>query len=336
MPATRRAFLQATIGMALATRGDRGALAAAAPGVRVGCLVRDEGAPGVRGLHLGAEDAADAARRLDRVFDVREVATDADAERLARDRATVALVGVGDGDDRGVVAAAARHGRPFLGIADAPTGATNAFAVAPPDGAYLDAVVRWVGRERPRARWLVVVTEADDIAWRKRALGAAQSRGATSVAEAVVPRDALRAADVLLIGARAAASPAIAAAIAAVPDALVVVPSGDVAPSTLPRRSARATLWHESLTRDGAAELNERFTRRFGCAMTGRDWAAWMAVSILWEAVARQGNVASTRLLGHADRFEGHKGRPLVFDARRHLVQPLYVVAGGRVVLVAG
>jgi len=336
VPPTRRAFLQATIGIAVGTRGDRGGLAPGGAGVRIGCLVRDPDAPGVRGLRLGAEEAAHAARRRDRVLDVREVASDAAAERLARDGATVALVGPGDGDDHGVVAAAARHGRAFLGIADAPTGAANAFAMAPPAGGYLDAVVRWVARERPWGRWVVVVTDADDAAWRSRARAAAESERTASVAEAVVPRDGVRGADVLLIGARAAASPAIADAIAAVPDAAVVLPSGDVTPSALRRRSVRAMLWHESLTDDGAAELNARFTRRFGCAMTGRDWSGWMAFKILWEAVARHGTGAPTALLARGDRFDGHKGRTLAFDAGRRLVQPVYVVAGDRVVRVAG
>jgi ABC-type branched-subunit amino acid transport system substrate-binding protein len=96
---------------------------------------------------------------------------------------------------------------------------------------------------------------------------------------------------------------------------------------------AGALLWHASLSRYGAAQLNERWRRRFDRQMTGPAWAGWMALKLLWESALRAdaGDAAALarRLASPDARFDGHKGRPLAFDARTHqLVQPVYVPSG--------
>ena len=90
-------------------------------------------------------------------------------------------------------------------------------------------------------------------------------------------------------------------------------------------------LWHPDLFRYGAAQLNERFEKRFDAAMTGPAWAGWMAVKVLWEASIRSRSAAAEDLSSYlADperRFDGHKGWPLSFhEETRQLRQPLYLV----------
>jgi hypothetical protein len=87
--------------------------------------------------------------------------------------------------------------------------------------------------------------------------------------------------------------------------------------------------WHPALERFGAAQLNERYRKRFGTDMDERAWAGWMSVKVLLDAALRTGTsdrcTLERFLLGAAGRFDGHKGVPLFFDPEtRELVQPLY------------
>lgn len=89
------------------------------------------------------------------------------------------------------------------------------------------------------------------------------------------------------------------------------------------------TMWHAGLTRYGAGQLNERFRRRFGEPPGPDEWAAWMAVKVLWESALRTGSTDSRELaaflVDQNATFDGHKGQPLRFDPRYHqLQQPLF------------
>lgn len=91
--------------------------------------------------------------------------------------------------------------------------------------------------------------------------------------------------------------------------------------------------WHPSLKRFGAEQLNQRYRERFGKPMEPLAWTSWMAVKAAAEAALRGAKTPadlSRRLttLG----FDGHKGIKLRFGPDHRLRQPLYVVAGGRVV----
>lgn len=91
------------------------------------------------------------------------------------------------------------------------------------------------------------------------------------------------------------------------------------------------TLWHPSLTRYGAAQLNDRYQARFKVPMNGSAWAGWMSVKVSWEAAMRAlvpGSKAIAAQLAKADsHFDGHKGAPLSFRTWDHqLRQPLYSV----------
>ena len=92
---------------------------------------------------------------------------------------------------------------------------------------------------------------------------------------------------------------------------------------------ARVVDWHPSLSRFGAEQLNHRYETRFGSPMDETAWVSWMAVMIAAEVALRNpGAELSSRL--ERLRFDGHKGARLRFRDRR-LVQPLYVVAGDKV-----
>lgn len=97
---------------------------------------------------------------------------------------------------------------------------------------------------------------------------------------------------------------------------------------------AGAVLWHPSLVRYGARQLNQRFEEAFDRPMDGPAWASWFAVKVLWEAATRMRTTDASSLIRYLERdrarFDGHKGRALTFGARDHqLEQPLYVFHGG-------
>jgi hypothetical protein len=111
-----------------------------------------------------------------------------------------------------------------------------------------------------------------------------------------------------------------------------------IQPTALASPNARAELWHASLTRFGAEQLNQRYTRRFGRRMDSDAWAGWFAVKVLAEATLRAHPTTAAALAAAltdtSARYDGHKGAPLYFDASSGaLHQPLYAVvpdsAGG-------
>ena len=91
--------------------------------------------------------------------------------------------------------------------------------------------------------------------------------------------------------------------------------------------------WHAGFRRYGASELNERYEKTFGQAMTPDAWHGWVAVKAIVEAALRSDDVCEelTRL-----RFDGHKGRALRFDAKTRILlhPPLIVrVQGGKEII---
>lgn len=103
-----------------------------------------------------------------------------------------------------------------------------------------------------------------------------------------------------------------------------------VFPPTTELKSAE--LWHPSLERFGALELNDRFRSRWKTGMTSAAWAAWVAVKILSEASLRKQSVEPFLILDYitTSEFDGHKGWPLTFRAEDHFLrQPIYMVSAG-------
>jgi ABC-type branched-subunit amino acid transport system substrate-binding protein len=95
--------------------------------------------------------------------------------------------------------------------------------------------------------------------------------------------------------------------------------------------------WHPSLQRFGAEQLNQRYLERFGSPMEPLAWTSWAAVKAAAEAALRGAGVSEQAPADLSRRlatlgFDGHKGARLRFRPDdHHLQQPLYVVAGGRV-----
>jgi hypothetical protein len=94
-------------------------------------------------------------------------------------------------------------------------------------------------------------------------------------------------------------------------------------------RYAGLVAWDPALERFGAAQLNERYRKRFRDEMDENAWAGWMSIKILVDAALRKGTkdpcALERFLVGAEARFDGHKGVPLFFDPRtRELVQPLF------------
>jgi ABC transporter substrate binding protein (PQQ-dependent alcohol dehydrogenase system) len=89
-----------------------------------------------------------------------------------------------------------------------------------------------------------------------------------------------------------------------------------------------AQAWHWAWERHGAPQLNKRFSRRAKRPMTGYDWAAWLSVKVLAEAVLRTGGAQPAALHAHitgpALIMDGFKGNRMNFRSwNQQLRQPV-------------
>ena len=94
-----------------------------------------------------------------------------------------------------------------------------------------------------------------------------------------------------------------------------------------------AQAWSAWYERYGAPQLNRRFFKRSGRAMTSYDWAAWTAATAIAELVSRDakaGFAQQLKALKQGDvTIDGYKGRSLSFRAwDGQLRQPLLLVHG--------
>ena len=78
-----------------------------------------------------------------------------------------------------------------------------------------------------------------------------------------------------------------------------------------------ASAWHWTWERHGAPQLNQRFDRLAKRPMAAEDWAAWVAVKSLVEAITRTRSTATAEIrhfLTSPDlRIDGYKGLPASF-----------------------
>ncbi len=78
-----------------------------------------------------------------------------------------------------------------------------------------------------------------------------------------------------------------------------------------------AGMWHWAWERHGAPQLNQRFEKRNERRMLGTDWAAWVAVKAVIEALARSGvtefSGVHDYLMGGEIVIDGYKGTPSSF-----------------------
>jgi ABC transporter substrate binding protein (PQQ-dependent alcohol dehydrogenase system) len=98
-----------------------------------------------------------------------------------------------------------------------------------------------------------------------------------------------------------------------------------------------ATAWRWSWERYGAPQVSHRFKKRAGRDMGAEDWAAWLAVRALDDAV-RESKAADSAgvdkyLLGPAMNIDGAKGPPLSFrDWDHQLRQPILLATADAVI----
>lgn len=92
--------------------------------------------------------------------------------------------------------------------------------------------------------------------------------------------------------------------------------------------------WHRSFEQYAAMQMQNRFERSTGRTMTERDYAAWIAVRAIGEAVTRTGkaDAASVRayLLSSAFEVAGFKGIGLTFRSWDHQLRQPILLSGPR------
>ncbi|MCY4429767.1 MAG: branched-chain amino acid ABC transporter substrate-binding protein [Rhodospirillales bacterium] len=102
----------------------------------------------------------------------------------------------------------------------------------------------------------------------------------------------------------------------------------------------RPTPWHWSYLRHGAPQVHGRFERQTGRRMEGTDWAAWVAIRAIGEAIVRTASTAKrdlhAYLLGPDFRLDGSKGPALSFRPwNGQLRQPVMLATEDWVTAVA-
>ena len=98
-----------------------------------------------------------------------------------------------------------------------------------------------------------------------------------------------------------------------------------------------AEAWHWAWPRHGAPQLTGRFEKQAKRHMGSADWAAWVAVKAVVEAVVRTGNAPFDKLVaylgGEEITIDGFKGNRLYFrDWDRQLRQPLLIATHNAVI----
>ena len=98
-----------------------------------------------------------------------------------------------------------------------------------------------------------------------------------------------------------------------------------------------AEAWHWAWSRHGAPQLVSRFDKQAGRHMGSADWAAWVAVKAVVEAVVRTGNAPFDKLVaylgGEEITIDGFKGNRLYFrDWDRQLRQPILIATHNAVI----
>jgi ABC transporter substrate binding protein (PQQ-dependent alcohol dehydrogenase system) len=98
-----------------------------------------------------------------------------------------------------------------------------------------------------------------------------------------------------------------------------------------------AEAWHWAWDRDGGANLSRRFRRMAQRPMRGEDWAAWIGVKAIIEAVLRTRTIDFNKVSAHlrsADfRVDGSKGQALSFRSwDNQLRQPIQLATADAVI----
>nr|PZN92009.1 MAG: hypothetical protein DIU52_01185 [bacterium] len=363
---TRREVLGAVFAASgLAVLGGPAALLAAGErDLRVGLVVPGGSAGEAleRGAVLGAEEAARTAELLRRRFDLVTVRVGGGQEveeavrRLVAEEGVYAVIGGADAETFAALSSAAeRHGVLFLnaGCADPVARAEHCrrhtLHVAASAAMYVDAVVQWAAGEAGLRRWCFVgaATPAGAAVYERarralaaqggEAVGRIEVRAGTDDFAAVFREVERTGADLVFVDLAgeawrrflehySAAAPAFELTGLAPEDAGEFAGQG-----AGPRVGTWPRMWHHTLSRFGATQLNERYYDRFGLEMDALGWAGWFAVKVAWEAANRASTTEGPELVRFLESaratFDGHKGRRLSFRPWDHqLRQIVYLV----------
>ncbi len=102
-----------------------------------------------------------------------------------------------------------------------------------------------------------------------------------------------------------------------------------------PGSQAEAHAWHATAELYAGTQLNKRYRDAAGRAMNDQAWAAWAAVKLVSDTVARlhAAEPASLLVALRTDlAFDGQKGVDMSFRDNGQLRQPLLLVEGGKIV----
>jgi branched-chain amino acid transport system substrate-binding protein len=352
---SRREFLSGTLAALPAKRAVRADL-------RVGLLLPAGplGSSILRGARLGITEAASLAQMFGKSIDLAvPPATGPEqlagaATRLIKDGVSV-LVGGGDERAAETLVGIAREGKAlFLNVGSASDRLRSegcdrhTFHLHASIQMHVGAAGHWLIEEKKLRRW-VVLSDSGEI--RRAVTAFAAARGATIEEGALVVsgttdwREALervRAArpEAVWIGLRAAAVPdflrqhgrsGLAGELVGITPDAIALPNA--AGGTWP------VMWHHTLEKYSARDLNGRYRRRFGRRLDGAGWSAWAALKLIGEGMLRAGTTPQALLeyLESDPPFDGHKGRPLTFRRWDHqLRQPMFLARAGNAPTVGG
>jgi ABC-type branched-subunit amino acid transport system substrate-binding protein len=99
--------------------------------------------------------------------------------------------------------------------------------------------------------------------------------------------------------------------------------------------NVEARAWHPDFKKYAAGQLNKRYAAASGRTMTDSAWAAWAAVKLVSDTVARLGNNdpdSIVQALTHELAFDGQKGVDMNFRNTGQLRQPMLLIQNDAVV----
>ncbi len=105
-----------------------------------------------------------------------------------------------------------------------------------------------------------------------------------------------------------------------------------------PESNAIAQAWHPDFKKFAAKDLNKRFKKTHNTKMLDDAWAAWAAVKMISDAVARDNTVDSSKMLDFLKTslaFDGQKGLNMSFRATGQLRQPVLIVEDDKILAEA-
>ena len=345
VPARRRFLLGGLSAALIAARPPRADL-------RVGLLnpPGPQAASMLRGAKMGAAEAESLAKMFGKTIEL-AVPQVAGPEQLASVAAglvkdgVAVLVGGGDEPAAEVLREVARDGKAlFLNVGCAAERLRSercdrhTFHIHASFQMHAGAAAFWLGEEKKLRRW-ALLTGSDDL--RRTVTAFATARGASIVED--VPAAPVRA-DWSHVMERLRAAQAEAVWLGLPADQLagflpgyaqsglageLIVLAPDGAAVQGAASGVWPLMWHHTLERYSARELNNRHRRGFQEALDGVSWSAWAALKMTGEGMLRQGTTPQALLeyLESDPPFDGHKGRALTFRKADHqLRQPMYLV----------